>query len=340
MYDILAVLAAALVGTGFVLQQAAAQQAPTRHFLRFSLLLDLLRRRRWVAGLLTMVSGQFLTAWVMGHLALTTAEPLLAANLLFALLLAWPLSRQRPTKSEIAGAVIFIAGVTALSLTRSVRAPEVSVGVAANWPFAAAAVAVGAFLFATAGRRRTGDMRATLAGASAGLVFGLQDALTRHTVQLLSAHQLTGLLTSWPGYTLLVVGAIGLWLMQSAFSAGPLHASLPTISGGEPVCGIALGIVIFGDRLHTSPELLAIEAASLLAVLVGVVMVARGPALGAVALSRTPSESRAAGDHPPADHHPPAGDHRRDYQPARGSQPARGRNPAANPGRYFPQPYR
>jgi hypothetical protein len=183
-------------------------------------------------------------------------------------------------------------------------------------------------------------MRATLAGASAGLVFGLQDALTRHTVQLLSAHQLTGLLTSWPGYTLLVVGAIGLWLMQSAFSAGPLHASLPTISGGEPVCGIALGIVIFGDRLHTSPELLAIEAASLLAVLVGVVMVARGPALGAVALSRTPSESRAAGDHPPADHHPPAGDHRRDYQPARGSQPARGRNPAANPGRYFPQPYR
>jgi hypothetical protein len=112
-------------------------------------------------------------------------------------------------------------------------------------------------------------------------VFGLQDALTRQTVRLLGLGLLPAL-TSWPGYALVVVGVIGLWLMQSAFSAGPLHASLPAITAGEPVAGICLGIVVFGDQLHTSPGLIALQAAGFVALVVGVVMVARGPALAAV----------------------------------------------------------
>ena len=52
---------------------------------------------------------------------------------------------------------------------------------------------------------------------------------------------------------------VGLWLMQSAFSAGPLHTSLPGITATEPVVGIVLGLVIFRDSLHISPEALALE---------------------------------------------------------------------------------
>jgi hypothetical protein len=66
--------------------------------------------------------------------------------------------------------------------------------------------------------------------------------------------------------------------MQSAFSAGPLHASLPTIAAGEPVAGIALGIVVFGDRIQVSPGMLAIEAGGIAALIVGVVAVARSSA--------------------------------------------------------------
>src|SRR5205823_15084548 len=71
---------------------------------------------------------------------------------------------------------------------------------------------------------------------------------------------------------------VGLWLMQNAFSAGPLHASLPTIAAGEPVAGIALGIVVFGDRIQISPGMLAIEAGGIAALIVGVVAVARSSA--------------------------------------------------------------
>jgi hypothetical protein len=67
--------------------------------------------------------------------------------------------------------------------------------------------------------------------------------------------------------------------MQSAFSAGPLNVSLPGISAGEPVVGILLGVVVFGDRIQDTPGELAIYAGGLAALVVGVIMVARAPAL-------------------------------------------------------------
>ena len=70
--------------------------------------------------------------------------------------------------------------------------------------------------------------------------------------------------------------------MQYAFSAGPLHASLPTIAAGEPVAGILLGIVVFGDRISLTPGSLAMQAGGLFALVVGVILVARAPALSAV----------------------------------------------------------
>jgi hypothetical protein len=66
--------------------------------------------------------------------------------------------------------------------------------------------------------------------------------------------------------------------MQNAFSAGPLHCSLPAIAAGEPVAGIALGIVVFGDRIQISAGQLAIEAGGIAALIVGVVTVARSSA--------------------------------------------------------------
>ncbi|MGE5285911.1 MAG: DMT family transporter [Micromonosporaceae bacterium] len=275
----LGVVAAILLGAGFVLQQGAAQQAPTSHFLRLGLLADLLRKPRWLAGLGTMVAGQLLSAWVIGHMELSLAEPLLATNLLYALVLAGPVSRQAVHRSEIAGAVILIAGVTALSVARVVHAGQVSLGRPAYWPYAGAAAAAAAFGLARLGRSHSGELRATLTGASAGVVFGLQDALTRRTVAILSTHGITALLASWPGYCLILVGITGLWLMQSAFNAAPLHASLPAITAGEPITGIVLGIVVFGDSVNVSPGMIALQLGGFAALVLGVIMVARAPAL-------------------------------------------------------------
>ncbi len=272
-------VAAMVLGVGFVLQQYAAEQAPQAYFLRLRLITDLLHRPRWLLGLGVMISGQLLSAWSVGHLELSLYEPLLATSLIFALALAVPLSHQRLRATELLGAVILSGGVAALSLSRSPGTPSASFGSFSDWP-AAAGVAVVAYCFIHAGHLRTGQARATLTGIGTGLVYGISDALTRRTVQILDAHSFSGLLTSWPPYCLLAAALIGIWLMQSSFSAAPLHASLPGITAAEPVSGILLGVVVFGDVIRISPGMLAVQAAGIAALVLGVIMVARAPVLG------------------------------------------------------------
>ena len=270
-------VAAVLLGIGFVLQQYAARQEPESLFLSLRIITDLLRKPRWLIGIGCMVAGQLLAAWSIGHAALTLVEPLLTTYLLFALLLAVPMSKQAMRWTEVVGALLLCAGVALLSLSRSTKPIGLSFGSFSHW-FVAAIIAGIAYVAVLAGVARRGPARATLIGLAAGLVFGIQDALTRQTLEILQGHPITVLFTNWPPYCLLGAGIVGLWLMQNAFSAGPLHASLPTIAAGEPVAGIVLGIVVFGDRIQVSPGMLAIEAGGIAALIVGVVAVARSSA--------------------------------------------------------------
>jgi drug/metabolite transporter (DMT)-like permease len=228
-----------------------------------------------------MAAGQLLSVWVLGHLDLSVAEPLLATSLIFALLLAAPLSGQPLRATELVGALVLSLGVTALSVARTVSSQGERFGSFAYWP-TAAGIAVAAWLFVMAGRRCSGQQRATLTGCAAGLVFGIADALTRRTVQIADAHSLMALLTSWPVYCLAAASLIGLWLMESSFNAAPLHASLPAITAAEPLAGIALGVVVFGDVVRISAGMIALQAAGLAAIVAGVIMVARAPALSSL----------------------------------------------------------
>ena len=94
-------VAAVLLGIGFVLQQYAARQEPESRFLSPRILTDLLRKPRWLIGIACMVAGQLLAAWSIGHLELTLVEPLLTTYLLFALILAVPMSKQAIRWTEV-----------------------------------------------------------------------------------------------------------------------------------------------------------------------------------------------------------------------------------------------
>ena len=274
----LGLVAALLVGVGLVLQQHAAEQAPKSYFLHLRLIADLLHRRRWLLGIAIMAAGEVVSAWTIGNLDLSVAEPLLATSLLWALLVAIPLTGMRPRISEVLGAVLLSCGVAALSVSRSISAPSASFGSAGYWP-AAAVIAVIAFILVRAGWRRPGHWRGLLTGLAAGLIFGISDALTRGTLLILSSHGVAAALTSWPVYSLAGATLLALWLMESAFNAAPLHASLPAITAAEPLIGILLGVIVFGDDIRISPGTLALQAAGLVALVGGVILVARAPML-------------------------------------------------------------
>jgi len=276
-----ALVAAVLLGVGFVMQQYSAEQEPDSRFLSARLLTDLLRKPRWLAGIGCMIVGQLVAAWAIGHIELSLAEPLLTTYLLFALILAVPMSRQAFRLAEIAGAIILCTGVALLSSTRTTKPIGLSFGSFSHWP-AAAIIAGIAFVAVQAGHRRQGQVRASLTGVGAGLIFGIQDALTRQTLEVLQGNSVTVLFTTWSAYALLGAGIVGIWLMQNAFSAAPLRASLPAIAAGEPLAGIVLGIVVFGDRIQVSPGMLAIEAGGLAALIVGAIAVARSSAFSSL----------------------------------------------------------
>ena len=297
MTILITLIAAMLAGTGFVLQQHAAEQAPHSYFLRLRLITTLLHRPRWLAGVGVLAAGQLLSAWAIGHMTLSLAEPLLTSSLIFALALAVPLAGQRLRPAEILGAVLLSAGVAALAVARSSGSPAESFGSFAAWPAAAGIAAVaGAFLLA--GLRRTGQQRATLTATAAGLMFGIADALTRQTVQTLDNHSLIALLTGWPGYALAAASLAGFWLMESAFNAAPLHASLPAITAAEPVAGMLLGVVVFGDVIHLSPGMLVLQGGGLAALVLGVILVARAPVLSRLGRPVTPRLVRQPGPRP------------------------------------------
>ncbi|MGH3395833.1 MAG: DMT family transporter [Streptosporangiaceae bacterium] len=287
----MALVAAMLVGTGLVFQQQSAEQMPKSYFLHPRLIAELLRKRRWLAGIGIMAAGQGLSMWAIGHLDLSVAEPLLATSLLFALILAVPISGQRLRRSEVLGALLLGAGVTVLSVSRSINSQSIHFGGFAYW-WAAAAIAGVAVLFLRAGWRRSGQARATLTGAAAGLIFGISDALTRRTVEMLGGHHpLASVLTSWPAYSLVAASVLAMWLMESSFNAAPLNASLPAITAAEPVAGIALGVVVFGDVIRVSPSMIALQAAGIVALITGVILVARAPVLSSLRPAALPHPS-------------------------------------------------
>jgi drug/metabolite transporter (DMT)-like permease len=287
VYIAVTIVAAMLCGFGFVLQQHAAQQVRAAKFLQLGLIAKLIHNRRWLLGVAALVAGDLISAWTLGHLDLSVSEPLLTTSLIFALLLAVPLSGHAVRRTEIGGAILLCAGVTALSATRSVKAASESFGSVSHWP-AAAAIAIIAALLLQLGLRRAGGGRATLTGTASGLVLGIADALTRQSVQILDGHHPLSLLTTWPGYATVAASVVGLWLMQNAFSAAPLNLSLPAITAAEPAAGMVLGVLVFGDAIHVTPLLLAVQASAIVAMVAGVILVGRAPVLANLHLRQLP----------------------------------------------------
>ncbi|WP_030918261.1 DMT family transporter [Streptomyces sp. NRRL B-24720] len=275
---VLAVSAACCLGFGFVLQQAAARHAPRRDYLSPRLLLDLMQVRSWLAGIGLMVSGMALGALALGKGEVSVVEPLLATNLLFAMALSRHRTGQRLGRQGWAGLWLLAGGVTAFLLGGRPQGGETITNALRHWLVVGVVVGT-ALLLTTFAKRSQHGAAAALLAVAAGLLYGLQDALTRMSGQLLSDSGWTTLMTSWQPYAVVVLGVTGLILVQSAFETAPLRMSLPALTAAQPLAGIACGIGFLGDRVRTDAGALAWQAAGLVAIVVGIVLLGMHPAM-------------------------------------------------------------
>jgi drug/metabolite transporter (DMT)-like permease len=271
---IVASLVAALCYAGAsVLQHRAAVEVPVQHSLRLGLLAKLVAKPWWIAGIVADALGFAMQFIALGKGPIVVVQPLLVSGLLFALPFGAWVSGKRIHASELRAAGLVVAG---LALMLAVANPSKGHATLADhqWVLLAICVLVPtAILILIAGRSR---MRATLLAAAAASVYGITAALakvTSHTLGQGIGHALA----SWQLWALIPGGLVGMLLCQSAFQAGSLAMSLPTLTAVDPLVSIAIGILAFHEHLDQHPLGVACEIAGTVTMVVGVFLLGRSP---------------------------------------------------------------
>jgi len=274
---ILGLSGAFLLAVGFVLQQhVAAQEAPSQRDVSAVLLIELARRPLWLVGIASMVGGNILGALALGRGSLTLVEPLEAANLFFALPLAAAWQRSHLGVREYAGAGMMVAGLAGFMLAAGPARVRDAAVPTANWVICGVVIVALVAGLTWIAKRFTLGEEATLLAAAAGILFGLQDALTQRSVDDFG-HGVAAVLTSWQPYAMLTVAVVGIALNQNAFKLAPLPASLPALTIAEPLCGIGIGVGLFAQHIRMAAGFIALEILSLGLMVFGVIFVARSP---------------------------------------------------------------
>jgi drug/metabolite transporter (DMT)-like permease len=287
---VLGLAAAGFTGLGFMLQQRAAYEEPLGRMLRLGLLWDLARKPLWLVGIGALLAGQILAGLALSAADVAQVEPLLATNLLFALVIGRIFSKQNLTWAEWLGGLLASGGVAVFLVVGNPHGEEPVGPGSGRWLGAAVVLGV-ALLLVVAGRRFSLHVRAMLLALGAGMFFGVQDALVRG-VLLRTEHGFGAIVVTWQPYVLVAVALVGFVLVQSAFDAAPLRVSLPAATVAEPLAGIVLGVVIFDEQLRVSPGPLAAEVIGLTAMVVGIVILGHSPYLAKADNDEPPTGTR------------------------------------------------
>jgi hypothetical protein len=102
-------------------------------------------------------------------------------------------------------------------------------------------------------------------GIAWGFVAAVIKELSSHI-----GHGFGAVFTNWAVYVLIATGAAAMVLVSHALAAGPLAASQPGFTIGDPATAALLGLFLFGESMQTSALALAGEVTGLVILVGGV----------------------------------------------------------------------
>jgi len=272
----LAITAAGTFAVANVVQQRVAAKLRSDAAFDTAVLLHLIRRPLWLAGLAAVMVSLSLQATALGLGRLVIIEPILASSLLFALALAARADRRRMRPIEWLAALATFAGLAVfLSVAHpSGGQPTAKLSQLGMAAIAAVIIAVASGLLAV----RMGPLRRALTlGVGGGIAAGVTDALTKTVAYLAGGHQL-GVFADARLYLLVVVGLLTYTMQQNGYRAAGLAAFLPVFSVLDPVVGSLLGLLLYHEHLGGGAGRMALEAVAVLAATWGIYRLARSTA--------------------------------------------------------------
>ncbi|OBG67367.1 DMT family transporter [Mycobacterium sp. E3339] len=279
---LIALCAALASAIGDVIRQRSAQEITDKEVGHLELFRMSLRDTRWWLGGLAAIVNYSLQAGALAWGSVVLVTALQVTALLFALPIYARLTKRPVTRFEWVWAIV-LAGALAVVIIVGDPASGNQRASVETWAIVAAVMVPLLVACVVAARIWKGrPIAAALLAVVAGSALALFAVLTKGIVELGEDGALA-VVTSPEFVPWLLLALTGMIFQQSAFRAGALTASMPTMTVAKPVVAGLLGIFVLDETLNADGPKAVLLVAAIAMVIVATVMLARGEAATMVA---------------------------------------------------------
>jgi len=274
---LIALCAALASAVGDVIRQRSAHEITDKQVGHLELFRMSLRDTRWWLGGLAAITNYSLQAAALAWGSVVLVTALQVTALLFALPLYARLAHHRVQPREWMWALILAAALAVVIIVGDPASGEQR-GLLQTWIIVAMIMVPLLVACVVAARRWSGSpFAAVLLAVVAGSSLALFAVLTKGIVEM-SEHGPMAVLTSPEFVPWLLVALTGMIFQQSAFRAGALTASLPTMTVAKPVVAGVLGVLVLGETLNASGPKAFVLIGAVAVVIAATIALARGEA--------------------------------------------------------------
>ena len=262
-------LLAALANAGNLVTQYVSSTSAPPGTKGLRLVVYLFRQPLWLFGWVAIIAGFVLQAVALHIGALSVVQPLMAAELVFALLIRHFWFHHLVPAAAWRAAVMSCVGL-AVFLVASEPSGGRTTATTSEW-FSATLVLGGiALVMVVAARWTSPTGRAALYGTAAGIVWALEASFIKSMTDVLAQYGFFGMFLHWPVYAVIGGGIVGTILMQAALHVGPLNVSSPLMVATDPIVSIVLGVWLFDEVFTDHPLRLALSFLGFATLAVGI----------------------------------------------------------------------
>jgi drug/metabolite transporter (DMT)-like permease len=274
---LIAICAALASAVGDVIRQRSAHEITDKEVGHLELFLMSLRDSKWWLGGMAAIVNYSLQAVALAWGSVVMVTALQVTALLFALPIYARLTHRRVTRWEWLWALVLALALAAVIIVGDPESGQQR-GTLHSWTIVALVMGPTLVLCVLGARIWAGrPVAAVLLAVVAGSSLALFAVLTKGVVEVLE-DGLGAALRSPEFVPWLLAALVGMVFQQSAFRAGALTASLPTMTVAKPLVAGALGITVLAETFDVEgPEVFVLIAAVVM-VFVATVALARGEA--------------------------------------------------------------
>lgn len=275
---LLAIMGAVFLSLGAQFQNDAVTEhhVPKRiriRALRFSQIVDLLKRPRWLAGTSFMVLAALFQLSALALAPLIVVQPIGALALIITSVLnarIYKVKLDSKTLGSIAVILLGVASFVSLAATSAISTEMSDQKLLQVVGIMVLLLAVFAFAFAWS----KGNLGPLSYIVGAGVLYGFTASLAK--VVILRVYQGDyNLLTLFAVVALLAATFLGGWFVQNAYASGPPDLVIAGLTVVDPAVAVGIGIVILGEAAQADVAQVSGFAIAGAIAMAGVLMLSR-----------------------------------------------------------------